>query len=100
MIPRKRKAREFLAANKLIGKIRLVSAMTEQEIMDEIRSVFSFPMSNDPLFRFDILQSSGGVSKSLNIPVVSASYRWSAGAVAGKNSKVPIYILARDKLKV
>ena len=99
-IPRKRTAREFLAANKLIGKIRLTSAMSEDEIMDEIRSVFSVPMDSDPLFRFKILQSSGGGCKSLNVPVVSASYKWTAGAVAGKNAKVPIYILAMDRLEV
>ena len=90
-IPRKPSTREFLAANKLFGKIKLTSSMTEQEIMDEIRSVFSGPMNDDAYFQFDILQCSGGGSKSLNTPVVSASYKWSASAVAGKNSKVPIW---------
>ena len=99
-IPRQRSAREFLAVNKLIGKIRLSSAMTEDKIMEEIRSVFRTPMDEDSRFPFQILQSSGGSSKSLTIPVLSASYQWTAGAVAGKNSKTPIYILAEDKLKV
>ena len=36
-IPRKK---ELLASNKLIGKIRLKSSMSESEIMEEIRSVF------------------------------------------------------------
>ena len=69
--------------------------------MDEIRSVFKNPMNNDSLFRFVILQASGGGSKSLNIPVLSSSFRWTASAICPKNStKSPIYILARDKLKV
>ena len=74
--------------------------MSEDEIFKEIRSVFSGPMDDDPLFRFEILQGSGGRSKSLNIPVRSSTYKWSAGAICSKNSKVPIYILAVDELKV
>ena len=70
--------------------------MLEDKIYKDIHSVFSGPMDNDPLFRFEILQSSGGRSKSLNIPVQSASYKWSAGEICGKNAKVPIYILAED----
>lgn len=99
-IPRQTYKREFLARNKLIGKIRLSSAMSEDDICKEIRSVFSDPMENDPLFKFEILQTSGGKSKSLNIPVKSSKYKWTAGAVCGKNAKVPIYILAKDNLKV
>lgn len=99
-IPRKQCVREFLAANSLIGKIRLTSAMSEEEIMDEIRSVFEVPMDRDKLFRFKILQPSGGSSKSLSAPVRSASFTWTASSVAGKNTRVPIYILAQDELKV
>lgn len=62
--PRHRDKREFLAANNLIGKIRLTSAMSECQIMNEMRSVFEYPMNQDSLFRFDILQVSGGGSKS------------------------------------
>ena len=36
----------------LIGKIRLMSTMTESEIMDEIQSVFRKPMNDDLLFHF------------------------------------------------
>ena len=43
-IPRQRSAREFLAINELIGKIRLTSAMMEREIMQEIHSVFRGPI--------------------------------------------------------
>ena len=99
-IPRQKEKWEFLACNKLFGKIQLSSAMSEDKIYKAIRSIFSGPMDNDPLFRFEILQSSGGRSKSLNVPVRSASYKSSAGAICGKNAKVPIYILAEDKLKV
>ena len=42
----------------------------------------------------------GGTSKSLIIPALSSSYTWTASAVAGRNSKVPIYILAKVELKV
>ena len=38
-IPRQQHLRDFLATNGLYGKIRLTSAMSEDEIMDEIRSV-------------------------------------------------------------
>lgn len=96
-IPRKR---EFLASNKLIGKIRLKSSMSECAIMDEIRSVFRKPMKENRLFRFEILQHSGYGSKCLSVPEVSSSYEWSAASVAGKNPKCPVYILALDKLKV
>ena len=99
-IPRKQHVRDFLASNSLCGKIRLNSAMSEDEIMGEIRSVFKVPMDDDTLFRFKILQTSGGSSKSLSIPVQSASFRWTASSVIGKNTKVPVYILAQDKLKV
>ena len=31
---------------------------------------------------------------------MSSTYQWSAGVVAGKVSKTPIYVLAEEKLKV
>ena len=34
------------------------------------------------------------------VPVLSESYKWTASAVAGRNAKVPIYILAEDQLEV
>ena len=99
-IPRAKSAREFLARNGLIGKISLKSTMTEEELMDEIRSVFYSQMDEDKLFQFSILQSSGGGSKTLSIPSVSSSFKWSASSIAGKNSKSPIYILAQEDLMV
>lgn len=99
-IPRQRDKREFLAVNKLIGKIRLTSEMSEKCILKEIRSLFKLPMDDDSDFQFEFLQQSGGGSKSLNVPVISSTFKWTASAVCGKNSKTPIYILAKDKLKV
>lgn len=99
-IPRKSIYREFLVINNLIGNIRLRSDMSEDNIMSEIRSVFRVPMNKDTLFDFKILQPSGGSSKSLSIRQVSSSYKWTASTIAGKYSKVPIYILARDELKL
>ena len=96
-IPRNR---EVLSRAGLVGKITLSSNMSEEEIFDEIRSVFRGPMGKSSDFPFEILQSTGGNSRSLTIPAVSSNFKWTAGAVASKSSKVPIYILAQDKLKV
>ena len=98
-IPRSKPAREYLVSNGLVGKIRLLSSMTEDDIMKEIRSVFKTAMWNDPQFEFVILQPSGGGSKSLTILARSSSYKWTAAAVAGP-TKSPIYILALASLKV
>ena len=96
-IPR---CRDYLARKGLIGKIHLTSDMSEKEIFREIRSVFKKPMDCNRSFIFDVLQQTGGSSKSLTVPSVSSSYKWTASAVAGKNAKVPIYIIAREKLTV
>lgn len=99
-IPRNPRTREYLGKNNLIGKIRLTSSVSEDNIFREICSVFSGPMNDQSLFDFKILQPAGGTSKSLTIPSLSSSYKWTASAVCGKSSKVPIYILAVDDLKV
>ena len=98
-IPIPRSERDTLAANSLIGKITLDSSMTEDEIFDEIRDIFQGPMKNNE-FKFDILHTTGGGSKTLVIPAVSKHFRWTASSVAGKNAKTPVYILAREELKV
>lgn len=46
-IPKKKDTRANLAADGLIGKVRLSSDMDETEIMSEIRSVFEAPMGYD-----------------------------------------------------
>ena len=75
--------------------------MSEAEIYNEIQSVFKSPMGCDDEFPFTIMQQLGGGSKFLMVPEVSFSYKWTAGTVAGRNSKVPIYnILAEDRLMV
>lgn len=99
-IPRKREIRQFLAVNKLVGKIQLKSNMDEKEMFREIRSVFRGPMDEDSSFPFSILQPSGGGSRTLMVPELSHSYRWTASSLAGGNAKTPIYILAEDALKV
>ena len=95
-IPR---SREELSKAGLVGKISLSSDMSEDAIFEEIRSVFQGPMRGSSLFSFEVLQSTGGKSKSLTIPAVSSSFRWTASAIA-KNPKMPIYILAQDPLEV
>ena len=72
-----------------LGKIRLTSNMTEQMIFDEIRSVFHEPMGGSTAFAFSILQPMGGTSKSLAIPSLSDSFKWTASAIVPKNSKGP-----------
>ena len=97
-IPRKQFIRDFLVINKLIGNVRLRSDMTEEELMHEIRSLFSIPMKGDKKFQFKILKTCGGGSRSLSVRQTSASYKWTASTLAGKNAKCPIYILAEDDL--
>lgn len=99
-IPRRSAVCEMLAKNGLIGKIHLVSTMNEEAIMREIQSVFNNAMQNNEEFTFQILQPAGGVCKSLIIPSLSHSFSWTASAVAGRNAKNPICILALDELKV
>lgn len=74
--------------------------MEETDIYKEIRSVFHTPMYDDNHFEFKILQSSGGDSRNLVVPELSSSYKWTAAAIAGRNTKSPIYILAVDELMV
>ena len=88
---------EYLCRNGLKGKIRLVSTMSEEEIMDEIRSVFKRPF-NDQEFSFEILQHGGGKFKSLVVPL-SSSFSWTASTVAG-GTKSPTYILTRTGIDV
>ena len=95
-IPRGR-ARTKLAEMGLQGKVSLRSDMLEETINCEIRSAFSEAMEHDPFFPFVFLQVSGGGTKTLTIPSLSSSFRWTAGEV-GKLGKSTIYILAEKKL--
>lgn len=71
--------------------------MTQTEIYDEIRSVFSEAMPEAD-FPFDILQSVGGNKKSLVVPCTSGTYEYTASGIAPKNVKTPIYVLAKKSL--
>ena len=68
--------------------------MTE-DLFTEISNVFKGPMKGRNYFLFEILQPTGGCSKSLAVPAVSSSFRSSAGAMANGN-KSTIYILAQS----
>ncbi len=93
--------RAELGRNGLIGKIHLTSLMLEEDVKNEIRSVFHEPMAGDPNFPFDFLQPTGGGSKLLAIPSVSSSFRWNAQQVARlATQKGAIYILAQAELKL
>lgn len=94
-IPRNR---EKLAKKGLIGKIRISSEMSQEEIFQEIRSVFRVPMNGNSSFQFQVLQQTGGRSKSLMVPAVSDSFKWTASAIAPKNAKVPLYVIAKEPL--
>ena len=54
-----------------------------------IRSVFEGPMAGSPIFPFKILQQDCA-------PVPSSSFKWTADAVAGRNTKVIVCILSED----
>ena len=87
-IPRKKSLLDYLAMNKLVGKIRLTSDMSEGAIFREIRSVFEGPMAGNLLFRFKILQTCGGGSKTLSAPVLSSSFKWTAGGKKCQSSNL------------
>ena len=70
--------RSSLATRGLSGKLRLNTNMTEEEIFSEIRSVFSKVMNNDEKFKFEILQSAGGGTKTLMVPCRSSQFKWTA----------------------
>ena len=80
----------------LIGKIRLSSDMNEDDVKREVCSVFQGPMGNDLNFPFVFLQAAGEGSKTLVIPSVSSTYRWTAQQVSRlAGQKGNIYILAQ-----
>ena len=94
-IPRKK---HILAAQGLLGKVHLESDWSENDVFSEIRSVFSKPMGNDAMFPFDILQLTGSGTKSLVIPALSSSFKWTPKEVAGRADST-IYIMCKKKLK-
>ena len=94
-IPRKKK--DVLASFGLIRKIHLESTWSDSEVLDEIRSVFEDAMGKDDSFPFNFLQVTGTGTKSLILPKVSASYKWTPKEVAGRADR-PLYILLRNHM--
>ena len=95
------KARAKLGRNGLVGKVHLTSEMSVEDVGKEIRSVFGCVMGNDISFPFLYLQATGGGSRSLSVPSVSASFQWTAQQVAKLgNQRNTIYILAEGELNL
>ena len=111
--------RSILGEQGLIGKIRLMSNMDEDQVRcliatlthsvktlykhlqvkAEVHSVFQKPMGGREDFPFEFLQATGSGTRSLTVPAVSSSFRWTAQQVAKLGGyKQAIYILAKDDL--
>lgn len=94
------KNRVKLGKQGLIGKIRLRDDMIQEEIFQEIRSVFSRPMRNNDEFPFTFLQNTGGGAKTLTPVQTSSNWLWTAQQVARLGGQGAIYILADDAVDV
>ena len=92
-IPRNR---ESLYEDGLIGKIRLTSEMSEDDIFAEIRSVFQVPMAGNDRFCLMCCR----VREVQIRHLLFQRYQAHTSAIAPRNAKTPIYILAREPLKV
>ena len=93
--------RASLAQYGLIGKLWITSDMTEDDVANEILSIFKVPMKNQSNFPFVYLQSTGGGAKSLMVPSVSSSFKWTAEQVVRlAGQKGTIYILAQEELNL
>ena len=93
------KSRDNLSRLDLIGKVRLLSSMSVQDVQDEVRSTFSKAMGDRKDFPFIFLEPTGAGCRSLTTPSTSLSFSWTAQQVAKLGSnKQSIYILAMDKL--
>ena len=90
------KSRTILAHHNLTGKIHLTSWMNESDIREEIRSVFSKQMKRDHQFSF--LQSTGGGTKMLMTPNVSAHFTWTAQQVVSLAGQGSLYVRAEEPL--
>ena len=99
IIPRG-KNRTLLGECGLIGKVHLISTMTEEEVKSEIFSVFANQMKENEQFPFTFLQCNGGGSKTLIAPTVSKHFQWTAQQVVSLAGQGAIYILANDDLNI
>ncbi len=104
-IPRNAK-RNLLAELGLVGKIEFTSAMSADDIKEEICKVFATPMgltlesiSLGESFPFTYLQRAGAGSRALCIPSVSSTFRWTGKQVSTlAKSGGTIYIQANIRL--
>ena len=73
--------------------------MSVSEVEKEIRSVFQQPMNGQQDFPFLYLQPTGSGTRSLTVPALSSSFKWTVQQVAklGGNKGI-IYIMAQDNL--
>lgn len=92
-----KKKKFILAAQGLTGKVHLESDWGEEQVFNEIRSVFSEAMGNDSNFPFEILQLAGTGIKSLIVPALSSSFKWTPKEVAGRYDST-IYILCKKNI--
>ncbi len=93
-IPVPRKKKSILAGHSLIGKIHLESDWSE-EVFNEL--FFCGPMQNESNFPFDILQLAGSGTKSLVVPALSSSFKWTPKEVAGRYDST-VYILCKKNI--
>ena len=73
--------------------------MSENEVLNEVRSIFHDAMGHDSNFPFRFLQTGGGGTNSLTAPVVSALFTWTAKKVAKLSGQGCLYIEAQAELK-
>lgn len=95
VLPIPRKKKDILASYGLVGRLHLESDWSEGEVLEEIRSTFKDSIHDSNQFKF--LQVTGVGSKSLMVPKLSASYKWTPKEVAGRADK-PIYVLLENDI--
>ena len=72
-------------------------SISEEEIREEICSVFKVAFAEDKNFPFKFLHSVGLGSKSLTVPCTSTSFHWTARDIIASVGKGAIYILAEKE---
>ena len=92
---------QYLAQSGLIGKLHIESNMGQEQLNNEIRSIFCDVMGHKKDFKFCFLQPAGGWSMTLFVPKLSKSFKWTPGQVANlAKTNGKIYILAQDELNL
>ena len=72
--------------------------MSEEEIREEICTVFDTAFDGDRHFPFKFLQSVGSGSNCLTIPCTSSSFEWTAKEIISSVGKGALYILAQKEI--